>query len=206
MWQDPHRKGRISGYQTKQEFFIQHKFLPELAERLAGIAILPVWDAFHLFNYASQIPVNGIYVEIGSFVGGSLVCIHEASKIFNNNINITSIDPLIAGEGLTAEEKEKDFHTNTKDIPLKFYKDFSQNIVNKFDDNSIDLLFIDGAHNYDSVKSDIENYFPKVKDGGVMLGHDFNTEHLDVAKAFLDATIPCGLRRLNDSSIVVVRK
>jgi len=38
--------------------------------------------------------------------------------------------------------------------------------------NSLDFVYIDGAHDYDNVKKDIRNYWEKVKDGGVLGGHD----------------------------------
>lgn len=41
-----------------------------------------------------------------------------------------------------------------------------------FDDNSLDLLHIDGLHTYDAVKEDFTNWYPKVKPGGIILFHD----------------------------------
>jgi len=39
--------------------------------------------------------------------------------------------------------------------------------------DDLDFVFIDGNHDYDFVKKDIELYYPKVKDGGVFGGHDY---------------------------------
>ena len=41
-------------------------------------------------------------------------------------------------------------------------------------DNSIDFVYIDGLHDYESVKADIAGWWPKVRAGGVLAGHDFN--------------------------------
>jgi hypothetical protein len=40
-----------------------------------------------------------------------------------------------------------------------------------------DFVYIDGLHTYDGVKTDIQNYLPLVKKGGVIGGHDYTLQH-----------------------------
>lgn len=42
-----------------------------------------------------------------------------------------------------------------------------------FEDGSLDLVYIDAAHDYDSVKQDILTWLPKIKKGGFIAGHDY---------------------------------
>ena len=51
--------------------------------------------------------------------------------------------------------------------------------LNLFEDGSIDLLHIDGSHEYEEVKSDFEKWLPKVKKGGRILIHDILVERED---------------------------
>jgi hypothetical protein len=44
--------------------------------------------------------------------------------------------------------------------------------LNVFDNESIDLLHIDGYHTYDAVSEDFNNWYPKVKPGGIIMFHD----------------------------------
>jgi hypothetical protein len=62
---------------------------------------------------------------------------------------------------------------------LKGYEDkniwirkFSHDAIVNIPDN-LDFVYIDGNHSYESVKQDIEDYYPKVKSGGILSGHDY---------------------------------
>ena len=39
----------------------------------------------------------------------------------------------------------------------------------------VDFVYIDGNHYYEYVKRDIEMYWPKVKPGGYLMGHDYSS-------------------------------
>ena len=49
----------------------------------------------------------------------------------------------------------------------------SSQAVHMFADNSLDYVYIDGNHAYDWVKQDLELWWPKLKSGGLMAGHDY---------------------------------
>jgi len=50
----------------------------------------------------------------------------------------------------------------------------------------LDFVYIDGAHNYNAIKKDIELYYKKVKKGGIIGGHDFWASEIGVCKAALE--------------------
>lgn len=50
-----------------------------------------------------------------------------------------------------------------------------------FQDASIDFIFVDGAHDYASVHSDLVTWLPKLKAGGIMGGHDVGFPGVDKA-------------------------
>jgi len=50
---------------------------------------------------------------------------------------------------------------------------FSGEAATQFDDETFDFIFIDGNHYYDYVYEDILIWFPKLKKGGIISGHDY---------------------------------
>jgi len=43
-------------------------------------------------------------------------------------------------------------------------------------DKQLDFVFIDAAHNYKNVLRDIKCWYPKVKENGVIAGHDYGVK------------------------------
>jgi hypothetical protein len=72
---------------------------------------------------------------------------------------------------------------------LKKYEDkivwiekYSDDAINDVD-MPLDLLYIDGNHYHPYIDNDIKNYFPKVKNGGIISGHDYCLAWSDVMEA-----------------------
>lgn len=63
-------------------------------------------------------------------------------------------------------------------------KGFSWDMAEQFDDGYFDFVFIDADHSYPAVQKDIAAWLPKVRDGGILAGHDYgNTYHPGVKVA-----------------------
>lgn len=54
-----------------------------------------------------------------------------------------------------------------------FLKGLSIDMAMLVPDNSLGLVYLDGAHYYSGVKSDLNVWFPKLVEGGIMAGHDY---------------------------------
>jgi len=125
---------------------------------------------------------ESVFVEIGSWKGRSSVFMAEKIKESGKNIEFYVIDTF---EGTENEHEEYDeiknkslYDVYLKNIdPVKSYiktiRGSSLDVHSQFGDNSIDFLFIDGDHTYKGVRNDLRNWFPKVKSGGIIAGHDY---------------------------------
>ncbi len=126
----------------------------------------------------SQVP-NGKGIEVGTFKG-------ELSKEILN-MWAGTLYMLDVWRPLGAEYIDSSNHGNFKN---GVYADAMVNIsgledravmirctsevgANIFSDESLDFAYIDANHAYDFVKQDIELWWPKVKKGGWLCGHDF---------------------------------
>jgi predicted O-methyltransferase YrrM len=130
---------------------------------------LAIVDLYYELEKKNTQRVQG--VEIGVLNG-------ETSRhLLNigNFVHLVGIDPLIPDSmepSLIGSASE--IFKNIGDSANRwwFIHDYSENVHDRFELTSIDFLFIDGDHTYDAVKRDFENYFPKVKHGGLIFFHD----------------------------------
>lgn len=72
----------------------------------------------------------------------------------------------------TAYAKAKEL-LHGKEDKIKWLIDYSDSAVYDVEEK-LDFVYIDGNHEYDYVKSDINLYYKKLKVGGVMGGHDIH--------------------------------
>jgi len=124
------------------------------------------------------------FVEIGAFAGKSTAFMAEEIKNSGKIIKFYAVDTW---EGSAEHQKMlKDicgdktlwelFNQNIE--PLRDYVNpicsRSTEAATMFADASLDFVFIDGSHTYEDVRDDIKAWYPKVKEGGYIGGHDYD--------------------------------
>lgn len=130
-----------------------------------------------LYYLAKKCPKEGAIVEIGSWQGKSTIWLGKGS-VAGNQCPIFAIDPHTGspehqnGSPVWTFDlfKKNISKTNLEAIVHPIIKT-SQLAAADFN-RQIDLLFIDGAHEYESVKDDFECWFPRLKNGGIIAFHD----------------------------------
>lgn len=60
-------------------------------------------------------------------------------------------------------------------------------------DNSLDMVYIDACHSYECVKADIEAWVPKLKAGGIVALHDYESSEYGVKQAVTEYARSKGL-------------
>jgi hypothetical protein len=68
---------------------------------------------------------------------------------------------------------EARFGSEIREGRVEIIRGYSYDALDSFADKSLDFIYIDACHLYDSVLWDLESYLPKLKDGGIISGHDY---------------------------------
>ena len=67
-----------------------------------------------------------------------------------------------------------------------------------FDDASLDFIFIDAEHSYESAFADIAAWWPKLKPGGFLFGHDYGQPRFPGVQQAFDELLPGKLTQAPD--------
>jgi len=136
-----------------------------------------------------RVPGPAHFVEVGSYYGrsGAYMAVEAANS--GKGIQFDCVDTWLGSEEHqqdTAVIEGKLFETFTSNMkPAEgLYKPVrmpSVQAATLYEDNSLDFVFIDAAHDYENVKADIIAWLPKVKVGGILGGHDFGHPPLNQA-------------------------
>ena len=88
----------------------------------------------------------------------------------------------------------------------------SVEMANEVRDNTLDLLYLDGAHFKVGVASDLDTWYPKVKSGGIVAGHDYLNLDYGVYEAVGEFTSALGIEvfqipenNINDASFYFIK-
>ncbi len=122
-------------------------------------------------------PKGGTVVEVGVFAG-------DFSEEIINRVNperIYLLDRWISGEitstgvtstGIELHRKVVDKFSSNPSVTIVRMDEFQA--TSKFDDASVDWVFLDTIHTKKVVERQLAEWLPKIKIGGFILGHDFD--------------------------------
>lgn len=151
--------------------------------------VIPGWFNYHeAYDLAiEQLPQDAKVLEIGCFMGKSTsylltnlwnadrqdVVVH-ALDTFTGSSEHGFLNRVVGPGGsfkhITHENLR--FFVNRELCQLVEGSSADQEIIDKYKDGYFDMIMVDGAHEYEAVCDDIDNWWPKLKDGGVMLFDD----------------------------------
>ena len=148
---------------------------PKLRGAFSITSHLTIKERVTLFKLV--VPTKKIIAEIGSYIGASTCCFGAAVKASGTGkiicIDTWNNDHMSEGN----RDTWKEFQDNTSKyknliVPIRGYSTYViQNVLDVTTD--LDVLFIDGDHSYKGVKADWEAYKSFLKNGSVVIFHDY---------------------------------
>jgi FkbM family methyltransferase len=166
---------------------------------------------------AEALPDGAEIAEVGSWLGQSIIWLCQRIQDLGKRVTVHCVDTWRgeAGEAMHTEViqahggsilakfKENIQAAGVADM-IRIHVGDSAESAAEFADGSLDFVFIDAAHDYDSVVKDLAAWHRKLKPDGIWAGHDY--PHDDVARAVhehaaangyeIDEVGRCWLRKL----------
>jgi predicted O-methyltransferase YrrM len=117
------------------------------------------------------------FVEIGAYKGRSTCYMAERIRELGLDVKFEVVDTFAGDEHIGTVDSWPDFAENLTRAGLLssiiVHRCLSLAAADDFTDGSLDFVFIDATHTYDAVSRDIAAWWPKVKPGGLLAGHDY---------------------------------
>lgn len=141
------------------------------------------FDFPSIYDNAIEKATNkSILVEVGVAYGKSINYLASKAKEAGKSPQIFAVDLFKGTIGERSGTYSKDMfsafvqnvHACGNNELIRTLVMDSAEAAGEFKDASCDLVFIDAAHDYESVKRDLLAWLPKVKKGGIFAGHDID--------------------------------
>tara|TARA_R100001440_G_scaffold25003_1_gene40541 strand:+ start:2574 stop:3212 length:639 start_codon:yes stop_codon:yes gene_type:complete len=150
---------------------------------------IPGWFNMHdaYMNIVKYVDDGQDVVEIGCFAGRSTRFLCDSLKsVGKNNVKVHVIDTF-EGSGMEHAEvncntmyddfmRNLDDHIQSGMVQVNVNKSDNQNILDSFEDKSVAAVIVDGAHTVEVVEDDVTNWWPKIIEGGIMVGDDIRLD------------------------------
>ena len=180
-------------YIAKKTEKIRYKFVSYLMKKLTPVLYKKIDMQGFFTNRVFQLTIDTIPATIrpstkfmkeyfkGKLVKGAEIGVERGknSESLLKELNIEKIyliDVWDVYEGIDHIWSKENYNYVLRkfknDKRVKVIKDYSENVIENIEDNSLDFIYIDANHDYDYVLQDIELWFPKLKKYGILAGHD----------------------------------
>jgi hypothetical protein len=120
---------------------------------------------------------------------------------------VLAVDPWAAWSLIDPNEAERQFDKRAAMFPGRVFKLKMTGVeaAKTIKDGSLDMVFVDDSHEYETTSANIEAWLPKVRKGGIIAGHDIRNGFPGVDDAVLNVLGAVGKIELEPDSVWWVR-
>ena len=142
-------------------------------------------DAY--MNIVKYVDDGQTIVEIGCFAGRSTRFLMDGLDYAGKHKVKVHVIDTFKGSGMEHAEVDcsrvyEDFVRNLDDyiqderVITHQLRSDDPDLIKSFEDNSVSAVIIDGNHTLEAVEDDVYNWWPKIIEGGIMVGDDINLD------------------------------
>ena len=124
-------------------------------------AEIGVHDEEHALDLLEELPIGKLYL-----IDPYLSYENYYESVGNPNKTQKALDERMrVAKSITKKYGDK----------VVFIRKLGEDAAKHFKDESLDFVYIDGNHQYEFVKKDVEKFYSKVKKGGIIGGDDYTS-------------------------------
>ena len=148
-------------------WFGSYGIVPHLAQMVDAENILEIGVAYgYHADFLCTVLPNIQYVGVDPYLAD-----YDPDDIFSKDVE------RLFGEKEPQQAMDRLFNIVRSNLQkfegrAKLLREKSWDAAGQFEDNSLDLVYIDGDHTYQGVVKDLMFWFPKVRKGGMICGDD----------------------------------
>jgi predicted O-methyltransferase YrrM len=160
---------------------LMNKKVCKFAESLGKRGLHSDSEVLYFYRLPTKLG-DGEYANLGTFYGLSTAALCAGIKDAGIDGHVDSFDTFSAKalrarklhpqEPLSLEEVEKSLVEMGLGEVCTLYKGYFSDSIKKVQNKRYNFIFVDGSHDYESVKEDFANWSPLLKVGGEIAFHD----------------------------------
>ena len=142
------------------------------------------WEHVPIAHWLIKRLKPGLVVELGTHYGVSFFAFCESAEIYSEGTFCYAVDTWEGDSqagfyGNEVYEKVSQYFNAKHKSRGRLIRSTFDDAATHFEDNTIDLIHIDGLHTYEAVKHDYKTWLSKLKEGGTLMFHDWNVREAD---------------------------
>lgn len=143
----------------------------------------------HRIELVKLLPANSVVAELGCAEGNFSKDLLDAGVDRLFMVDNWGHIPGVTGDGNFPQEwHDKNYQMAFNKVQpygwrAKLLRGMSVAMADSVPDESLDMLYLDAAHYYEGVLADLKAWYPKVKRGGIIAGHDYLCKDYKVKEA-----------------------
>lgn len=163
----------LGGANPDHLFLLKYEKVNQYYKQIDATAERPMFDFEQFYmDMAQLMPKDFKAAEIGLSNGKSVIFLASALANLGKSGRLVGIDNMAYGQAYQATTIMNHIIKSGENIELLQYGSLDASCM--FPDGYFDFVFIDSSHEHEQTRAEILLWQRKVKEGGILAGHDYN--------------------------------